>query len=147
MTVPLPPLWPHDLPLWPVPNSVRIAQMPSRISFAPSRGLPIERPATTASVIMAEIRLPPVSRAQAARFWSFYETDIARGALRFAWVHPLREVLREVRIVEGDGSPSEVDSEATYSVLSFQIQFIDVLPGWASQVSTARGFIERLPAS
>jgi len=136
----LPPLWPSVLPILPEAGSVTVTQAAGARAFAPERGLPIQRPGQTAPLVTLGMRLPPMSEGQAQAFWQFYNVTLGQGALRFGWVHPLRQVVREMSFLPGS-IPSEVDIPGHWRRVSLQVQFVDVQPGWAGLVSITHGYM------
>lgn len=138
MTVP--PLWPSSLPLCPdAVAEVTGAPADQLRKFQPQDGLPIQRPAQTAEMMRFRVSFAGLTGAQQDAFRAFRVDDLKLGALPFAWIHPQRVLVREVRM---DGPPEWIRAGGHRWSLRFPIVFLDVTPAWVASVTTANGFME-----
>lgn len=133
-----PPLWPSTLPLF--PNEVSGQPQPGLSSFQPDEGLSIDRPMVTATVEVFDVGFSALTSEQLSDLQSFHRTTLARGSLRFGWVHPRSGLFREVKM----GVPSESSAGGRRWRTTFQIMFLDITPGWASSVTSVSGFMEHI---
>jgi hypothetical protein len=136
--VSLPPLWPSALPLCPDVIGLTGEVQDQVHRFVPEQGLPIARPHQTATVALYRVSFAGMTEAQMSAFWTFFDEDLKRGALPFAWIHPRRRLLREVRL---QGPPTETMVGHVRWTLSLAVQFIDITPSWAALAEISGGAI------
>lgn len=134
----VPPLWPSAMPLCPDVIGLAGDVQDQVHRFTPEQGLAIARPHQTATIALYRVSFAGMTETQMSAFWTFFDTDLKRGALPFAWIHPRRRILREVRL---QGPPTETMVGHVRWTLSFAVQFIDVAPFWAADVEITDGAI------
>lgn len=87
------PNWPAELLQKPLRNSWRGGPMDQRRAFQPDFGPPITRPGATATTMLysgAVFRMR--SPADRALFEAWFEDDLARGSVAFAWRDPETDI-------------------------------------------------------
>lgn len=135
----VPALWPSALPL--CANLFgQSGEMQDQVHrFTPEQGLPIQRAMQTAPVARFSLRFSGLSAAQMDAFFTFYTDTLSLGALPFAWVHPRRNVPREVRFY---APPSETRLASNAWSLAVEVSFLDTVPGWVNDVTVVNGYME-----
>lgn len=134
----IPALWPLSLPLYADVKSVSGAPQDQVHKFQPQQGLPIVRPHQTAVLMQYKVGFSGLSERQIGDFWQFRDESLALGALAFAWLHPRKRQLREMRFLS---LPRETQLGAGRWGLTFDIEFIDVAPAWVDSVTFAAGHL------
>ena len=135
-----PALWPASLPVFGRVGSIRGQRLSNRVSFAPTYGLPIERPGSTARVEQFEFTTTPILLEQLADFDRFYDETLRGGVDWFAWVHPLTHDIRRVKIIAD--TPSVSDLDGLNLVVSFQLLVPESAPTWAGYLTTVNGYMQ-----
>jgi len=140
MTAALPPLWPASVPM--IARAPVTGQAPdNRVAFRPSVGNDLRRPLLTGEIEPFTLALQNLRQEQFETFRDWVRDDLKKATLTFAWVHPVTQDVRGCRFQAGR-TPYEFQWRRPWWRVSVHIEVDDWVPGWASSVTTANGFLE-----
>nr|WP_309504277.1 hypothetical protein [uncultured Roseovarius sp.] len=91
------PYWPTTLPQRP---SIRAAggPMDNRVSFEPDFGAPIQRPKASDAPELFDIAFEVFTLSEYEIFKAWFKSDLAFGANRFIWRHPIGDAVEWFRV-------------------------------------------------
>lgn len=141
MTQTLPQLWPSTLPQRARYRGAGGAFEPGLSGFQPEEGLALRRPTQTASIERHSVPLPQMTLAQYETFLEFGETSLGRWSQPFAFIHPVRGAIRKVWF-QAAARPFSIERQGAYVNITLALEWIDVTPWFADQLTIANGFIE-----
>lgn len=128
------PYWPTSVPACPERHRATGGPIDARAVFQPDRGPELSRPATTARWEEWTVPMAPFTLAQFNSFEAWFDEDLARGSVPFAWRHPITGVIGLWRFKTGQ-RPYEVGQTAKgYVLVSFTAIRQPGTPWWSPYV-------------
>lgn len=95
----------------------------------------------TATILNFTLSFSGLTKIQMDDLSEFHDVTLARGTLKFGWVHPRRYVPRSVQF---SGPPQENRLAADRWSVSLGIAFVDIDPAWSGDVILSNGFMEEV---
>lgn len=143
----VPPSWPAALPQAPRSQGFNGGPQDSRAKFQTDYGPPIMRNRTTADPRLFDATFPNLRLAALNAFDAFYETDLARGVLPFAWRDPVRGDVALWKIVgSGDLAYSVTARRGDLHDLQLKLMRLPGTPWWAPYVRPGSAVVPQVVA-